>query len=218
MGNISEIEDFSFRILSPWYANHWAYLTYFLFLLLIMASIWLIILKRYKNALLSKVRLKEELRLKRLNQNLRIEIEEKNKELFSQTSFIIQKNELMLKVKNEIDDFYHNYSENKTFKPLYTKINTLLNKNMDVEEDWKMFMIQFEQKHTGFFKRLKTLYPQLTPSDLRLCACLRLNMESKDIASLMNVSLRSIENSRYRIRKKLKIPQNKNLIVFFMEI
>jgi FixJ family two-component response regulator len=69
---------------------------------------------------------------------------------------------------------------------------------MDTEDDWNKFLIRFEEKHKNFFKKLKMLYPQLTNNDLRLCACLKLGLESKDIASLMNISVRAVENNRYR--------------------
>ena len=146
-----------------------------------------------------------------------MEVEQKSAELLTQTSFIIQKNELILKVKDIIDDFY---SKNKTasLTALYQKINALLNNNMDSEDDWKTFLIKFEEKHTGFFKKMKILYPQLTNNDLRLCACLKLNLETKEIASLMNLSVRAVENSRYRLRKKLNLNPSQNLNEFFLSM
>lgn len=102
--------------------------------------------------------------------------------------------------------------------PLYQKMNNLLANNLDTEDDWKMFLIKFEQKHRNFFKRLKEMHPQLTNNDLRLCACLRLNMETKDIASLMNLSVRAVENNRYRLRKKLDLKPTQNLNEYFLNI
>lgn len=216
LGNHSEPVSFSFTILPPWYANPWTFIGYFFIFIIVMLMIWFMILRRYRNVHLLKVRMREEQRLRRQNLNLRKEIEEKNEELFSQTSFIIQKNELIMKVKKEIDDFYHSYSGKKILSPLYLKVESLLNRNMDIDEDWKMFLIQFEQKHTGFFKHLKEKYPELTPNDLKLCACLKLNLSSKDIASLLNISLRGVENSRYRLRKKLRVSPEQNLNEFFL--
>jgi DNA-binding CsgD family transcriptional regulator len=62
------------------------------------------------------------------------------------------------------------------------------------------------------------MHPQLTNNDLRLCACLRLNMETKDIASLMNLSVRAVENNRYRLRKKLDLKPTQNLNEYFLNI
>jgi ligand-binding sensor domain-containing protein len=89
-------------------------------------------------------------------------------------------------------------------------------KNMDVEEDWKIFLILFEQAHVDFFKHIKADFPDLTPHDLKLCACLKLNLSSKDIASLLNISLRGVENSRYRLRKKMGLMPEQNLTELFM--
>lgn len=217
LGNYSPSISYKFQILSPWYLTIWAYILYAILGILIMYTIWMLILRRYRNFHLQKIRLRETKRLRTLAGELQQEVEQKNAELFTQTSFIIQKNELILKVKDIVDEFY---AKNKisSLLPLYQKINALLNNSMNSEDDWKMFLIKFEEKNTGFFKKMKLLYPQLTNNDLRLCACLKLNLETKEIASLMNLSVRAIENSRYRLRKKLNIQPSQNLNEFFLGI
>ncbi|MDL2303663.1 hypothetical protein LJC28_04645, partial [Dysgonomonas sp. OttesenSCG-928-D17] len=202
LGNYSDEVTYDFEILSPWYLTIWAYLLYIVVIVAVLYAIWMLILRRYRNLHLQKIRQRETRRLRILAGELQQEVEQKSAELLTQTSFIIQKNELILKIKDIVDEFY---SKNKlnALLPLYQKINALLNNNLDSEDDWKMFLIKFEEKHTGFFKKMKMLYPQLTNSDLRLCACLKLNLETKEIASLMNLSVRAVENSRYRLRKKL---------------
>jgi len=156
-------------------------------------------------------------RLQELTGELQDEVERKNAELLTQTFFIINKNELILKLKDLIDDFY---SKNKTSATtqFYQKINSHLNNNMNTEDDWKMFLIKFEEKHTNFFKHMKTLYPELTSNDLRLCACLKLNLETKEIASLMNLSVKAVENNRYRLRKKIRLTRDQNLNDVFVNI
>lgn len=217
LGNYSETVSYEFEILSPWYLTIWAYLLYILLVIAVLYITWMLILRRYRNLHLQKIRMRETKRLKTLTGELQQEVEQKSAELLTQTSFIIQKNELILKIKDIIDDFY---SKNKTasLTALYQKINALLNNNMDSEDDWKTFLIKFEEKHTGFFKKMKILYPQLTNSDLRLCACLKLNLETKEIASLMNLSVRAVENSRYRLRKKLNLKPSQNLNEFFLNV
>lgn len=217
LGNYSDEVTYDFEILSPWYLTIWAYLLYIVVIVAIMYAIWMLILRRYRNLHLQKIRQRETRRLRILAGELQQEVEQKSAELLTQTSFIIQKNELMLKIKDIVDEFY---SKNKlsALLPLYQKINALLNNNLDSEDDWKMFLIKFEERHTGFFKKMKMLYPQLTNSDLRLCACLKLNLETKEIASLMNLSVRAVENSRYRLRKKLNLQPSQNLNEFFLNI
>ncbi len=178
----------------------------------------MLILRRYRNLHLQKIRQRETRRLRALAGELQNEVDQKNAELLTQTSFIIQKNELILRVRDIVDDFYTKNKASSLLPPLYQKINALLNNNMNTEDDWKMFLIKFEEKHTGFFKKMKSLYPQLTNSDLRLCACLKLNLETKEIAALMNLSVRAVENSRYRLRKKLNLQPSQNLNEFFLTI
>lgn len=216
-GNKSEEIRFAFEILAPWHQSGWAVLAYCLLFILFITSIIMYIQYKYKKLHIKKLRILETKRLNLTNQLLKQEVEEKNAELLSQTSFIIQRNELILKIKNEVEEFYTKQN-NKTLTPLFQKINTLLNSNLDSEEDWKTFLIKFEQKHTNFFKKIKETYPQLTANDLRLCACLKLNLDSKEIAALMNISVRAVENSRYRLRKKLDIPSHQHLNDFFLQI
>ncbi len=217
LGNYSDITSFRFEVSSPWYSTIWAYFLYAALVIFLMYASWMLVLRRYRNLHLQKIRYRETKRLRTLAGELQQEVEQKSAEILTQTSFIIQKNELILKIKDIIDEFY---SKNKTntLLPLYQKINSLLNNNLNSEDDWKMFLIKFEEKHTGFFKKLKMLYPQLTNSDLRLCACLKLNLETKEIASLMNLSIRAVENSRYRLRKKLNLQPSQNLNEFFLKI
>ena len=217
LGNCSPTLEYTFTILSPWYQTIWAILGYFIIALLVLRIVWILILRRYRNRHLIKIRLREAKRLSRMNQQLQNQIKEKDAELLSQTSFVIQRNELITQMKDEIEEFYRTHN-NKALAPLFHKINMLFNNNLDTEEDWKMFLIKFEEKHTGFFKQLKTLYPQLTANDLKLCACLKLNLDSKAIAALMNISVRAVENSRYRLRKKINIPPNENLNDFFLKL
>lgn len=216
LGNVSETAERRFRILAPWYRTAWAYGGCLLLFLLAVQLARRQALRRYRKKHWLKVRLREAKRLSRMNARLQDRIREKDAELLSQTSFIIQRNELILKMKEEIEDFYRKH-DSKALAPLFFKINKLFNTNLDAEEDWKMFLIKFEEKHAGFFKQLKTAYPQLTANDLKLCACLKLNLDSKSIAALMNVSVRSVENGRYRLRKKIGIAPSENLNDFFLK-
>lgn len=216
-GNSSETASYTFTIRPPWYGSYLAYIAYVLLGLGILGLTWVLILKRYRTIHLRKVRAREVERLWRINELLHSKVEAKNAEMLSLASYITQKNAAIHKIKDEVEMFSQKNS-NKALLPLYIKINKLLNQSLDMEADWKTFLIRFEEKHTGFFQKLRTDYPQLTPSDLRLSACLRLNLDSKDIAALMNISVRAVENNRYRIRKKLNIPSHQNLYDFFLSI
>lgn len=206
LNNYSADTVVDFEILPPWYNTTWWYLTCCLLIAFVLYTAFWFMKRRLQN---------KHLRL--MNEQLQREIEEKNAEMFIQTSFIIRKNELILKLKDMVDEICTKNTQ-KALLPLYQKINNLLANNLDTEDDWKMFLIKFEQKHHNFFRTLKENYPLLTNNDLRLCACLKLNMDTKDIASLMNLSVRAIENNRYRLRKKLDLKPTQNLNEFFLDI
>lgn len=217
LGHYSKVSSLAFRVLPPWYRTIWAYILYVAALFLLLYVVWVAVLRRYRTIHLQKLRVREARYLRMMNEKLLDEIKQKNAELLTQTSFTIQRNELTQKLKSVIDEFFSKNNQ-LTLQPLYRKMNELLNNNMNSENDWKAFLIQFEQKHDGFFKHLKEMHPQLTQNDLRLCACLKLNLDTKDIASLMNLSVRAIENNRYRLRKKLHLPPTQNLNEYFLKI
>jgi DNA-binding CsgD family transcriptional regulator len=89
---------------------------------------------------------------------------------------------------------------------------------MNDERDWNLFETSFNETHENFFKKLKIDHPDLVPNDLKLCAYLRMNMSSKEMASLLNISVRGVEIRRYRLRKKLNLPHDKNLNEFLIEL
>lgn len=216
-GQTSPITTYEFEILPVWYQSKWAFGLYIILAIFLFIAIMKYTQYRYNKTHYKRLKEIEAKRLSIINEKLQEEIEVKNAELLTQTSSIIQRNEIIQGIKNEIEDFFQKQN-NKNLQPLYQKISTTLNHDMDAEDDWKMFLIKFEQKHTNFFKRLKESYPQLTPNDLKLCACLKLNLNSKEIASLMNISVRAVENNRSRLRKKLEIPQNKHLSDFLLDL
>ena len=216
-GNFSADSIYSFEITSPWFLSIEAFIGYILSFFILFYIVRKIVLREYRNKQLQRVRNVEIKRLEALAEKLQNEVNVKNAELLSQSSFIIQKNEMIEGIKNILDGFYSK-NKNASLIPLHQQINSLLNISFNSEEDWNRFLINFEEKHTGFFRNLKRSYPLLTNHDLRLCACLKLNMESKEIASLMNLSVRAVENSRYRLRKKLNLQPVQNLNEFFMDM
>ena len=94
--------------------------------------------------------------------------------------------------------------------PTYTSIK-MIDKNLNNKDDWKFFEEAFNNADKDFLKKVKSTHPSLTNNDLRLCAYLRLNLSSKDIAPLLNISLSSVEIKRYRLRKKMQLTHNEGL-------
>jgi DNA-binding CsgD family transcriptional regulator len=101
-------------------------------------------------------------------------------------------------------------------KSLYPIIFQLENK---VEDDiWKEFEVHFQEVHKGFYNTLSQKHSDLTPNDLRLCAYLKLNLSTKEIASLTYQSAESIKTARYRLRKKLNLDRDTNLTAYLNSI
>jgi len=143
------------------------------------------------------------------NDQLKIDIESKSRELASSTMSIIKKNELLNSIKSEL-----NQGEDKGIK----SVIKIIDKNINNTDDWQMFKEAFNSADKDFIKKLKLLHTVLTPNDLRLCAYLRLNLSSKEIAPLLNISPRSVEDKRYRLRKKMNLEHNDSLTDYILNI
>ena len=145
------------------------------------------------------------------------ELKSKNRELASSAMSLVYKNELLQKLSEEMTKLKDGTGK-KLEDDQLRKIQKVIDEGMNDERDWNLFETSFNEAHGSFFKKLKTNHPDLVPNDLKLCAYLHMNMSSKEMASLLNISLRGVEIRRYRLRKKLNIPHDKNLAEFFMEL
>jgi len=150
------------------------------------------------------------------NEKLQSEISHKNIQLANSTMAIIKKNELLIEIKKEFENQKKRFGAQFPAN-LNSKIFSLINKNITDDNDWRVFEELFDQAHANFFKRLKSAYPELTQSDLKLCAYLRLNLTSKEIAPLLNISYRGVETRRYRLRKRLLLDSDENLVEFILK-
>lgn len=216
----NNIAEHSFQISKAWYLADFFIGIY---IILIMLSLYLIHVasKRYykkqREDLLEKAQ--KEIELKELessqkiikinNDKLRVDIESKNRELATSTMSIIKKNEFLSSIKSELISDGKNGVE---------KVVRIIDKNLNNTDDWKMFQEAFNNADKKFLKKIKSKHAELTPNDLRLCAYLRLNLSSKEIAPLLNISPRSVEVKRYRLRKKMNLPHDTNLTNYIIEI
>ncbi len=164
----------------------------------------------------TKIRDQKEQELIRLrNEKLHSELSFKSQELANATMSMIKKNEFLMEMKDTIkgqkDKLGVRYPD-KFYQTLVRKID----QNISSIDDWKIFETHFERAHEKFLQKLITDYPRLSHSDLRLCAYLRMNLSSKEIAPLMRISVRGVENHRYRLRKKLNLQPEENLTDFIL--
>jgi len=162
-------------------------------------------------------RLKTELNFKKLQEEkLHHELETKSRELTTNALHIIQKNEFLESLKAQLKEIKK--SQNEAFGKKVKKIIKSIDYNFNLDDDWQEFESIFQQVHEDFFEHLRKDYPNLTSAEIRLCAMLRLNLNSKDIATIMGISQDSLRISRYRLRKKLGVDKGGNLYSFIMSI
>lgn len=231
----SETSEYEFIILPPWYRTRTAHTLYVIGLIFLLFSItWITryrIKRLAKNAQiqhekelegkdkelknLSLVAEKEIVRLR--NDKLRAEMIHRDKELANQTNNIIQKNKLLTKLNQELQKI-QNTTEDGAVKAKMAILKKRIQKEIDDKQQNRIFETYFDEVHKDFFDRLKEKFPQLSPKDLRLCAYIRMNISSKEIATLLNISFRGVEISRYRLRKKMELSRDINLSTFLSNI
>ena len=147
------------------------------------------------------------------NQQLSIDVDKKNKELAVSTINLIEKTELLNVIKEDLT----NSDESNPNRSIKSIISTI-NKNVKEQDTWNKFKDAFDGADKDFLKKVKLAHPSLTPNDLRICAYLRLNLTSKEIAPLLNISVRSVEIKRYRLRKKMDLLHEQGLVEYILSI
>jgi DNA-binding CsgD family transcriptional regulator len=214
---------YTFIVSKPWYLTNLAYFVYFLLLVVI----GYFINKAYRNfyqkqkeklieennLLLEIKELENEQQLMKLkNEQLSQDVDNKNRELAVSTMSLNSKNELLAFIKEDLKKTTQD--DNKNIKSVIRTIND----NITEEDSWKVFKEAFDSADKDFLKRIKQIHPLLTPNDLRLCAYLRLNLSSKEIAPLFNISVRSVEIKRYRLRKKMDLQHEVGLVEYILSV
>lgn len=203
-----KIYSYNFTIKSPWYLTGFAVIVYILFLIVLIFIIYRIF--RYELN-----RQKELLEMDIKTENLESELDHKSYELMLTIRYLIHKNEILSELQKEINEVKE-FSSKYPIKNL-RNMERIISEGLDTQtDDWKNAMNNLKLSQQGFFKKLKDNFPDLTPNDLRLCSYLRMNFSTKEIARLLNISKRAVEISRYRLRKKMKLNHEKNLIDFLM--
>lgn len=232
-GEIQESEAvFAFRIATPWYRMKVVQGIAVLLMLTFIFAFFFLQRKKFESekmeleslhqeAVEEKIQLVEKteqevVQLK--NEKLQSEIQHKNNELASTTMHLVQKQELLSGIQDELKKVLKQKDTPHKQKQDLQSVIQMLQQDARVDDDWERFTSYFDEVHGYFLHKLKDKYPQLTLNDHKLCAYLRMNLSSKEIASLLNISLRGVEGGRYRLRKKLNLPQDTNLVEFMQQI
>jgi DNA-binding CsgD family transcriptional regulator len=214
--NTTETVSYQFRISRPWYLSWIAIACYILLFLAIIALIHRSNLRHHRKINEEK---EKELKLKNLeveqkiiklqNEQLEKDMSSKNKELAVSTMSLIKKNEFLSNIKDQLKE-----SESSKVKSVIKTID----KDINEEYNWNLFKDAFNNADKEFFKKIKSKHPDLTSNDLKVSAYLRLNLSSKEIAPLLNISVKSVEIKRYRLRKKMLLPREVNLTEYILAI
>jgi len=231
-GTESEIQHVNFEVTPPWQRTLIAYISYALIFLLSMGLFAYLLKKRFERSRLESQKRQQELFRKKeeeleheaieaekqiihmRNEKLQEEMIMKNKELANATIQMLQKNKILISLKKELKNFADHIDNEQKYK--VKRLLRRIDKEIDDENQWKIFETHFESVHEEFLLRIKSAYNDLTPRELKLCAYLRMNISSKEIAALMNISTRGVEISRYRLRKKLNLKREINLTDFIL--
>ena len=155
--------------------------------------------------------------IKKEGSKLENKLDSKQTELIDFALNIIQKNNFLEKLKLTVNEIKNFSKDEKTIK----KLNVLslnINQHIAIDKNRKNFQLQLEEANHEFYERLNEKYPTLTVKEKRLTTYLRLKLNSKEIASLLNITPKSVEMNRYRLRKKMSITASANLVEFILTI
>ncbi|WP_350287668.1 triple tyrosine motif-containing protein [uncultured Croceitalea sp.] len=213
--------SYGFTIAKPWYISNLMLLVYaiaLIFFSIFMHNVYRSYYRRQRAKLIAqnqqelafaKVQSEKEI-INIKNQQLQLEYKSKSKELAASTMSIIKKNELLSIIKDELLQI----DQKAPIQPVIQ----IIDKNLKQNDDWELFKEAFNNADSTFLKKIKELHPTLSPNDLKLCAYLRLNLSSKEIAQLLHISPRSVEIKRYRLRKKMNLEHEKNLVNYILGV
>jgi len=234
-GVISKISQIKFEISPPWYRHFIAYIMYLGF---IIAAIYIVSnrikLKIRKNKYYetieqrrlylekeSKIRQEQyalEKEIEKLKSDkLQIKILAKDKELVNNSLQVVKKNKTLNGIISKLKEIDTNILDDSA-KTEFGKLHKSIVKEVNTDKSWKDLEKHIKNVHFDFLKRLKEKYPTISPRELDLSTYLLMNMSTKEIAEIMNISNGGVELARYRLRKKLGLNKKENLIGFLMSI
>jgi ligand-binding sensor domain-containing protein/DNA-binding NarL/FixJ family response regulator len=231
LGNESETSAYHFTILPPWYKSNWSKTIYFILIGTIFYYLYRWQTRRF-NLQVQKLK-KEQERQKYIheleknkteselvalrNEKLEAEINFQHSEIASSAMHLVKKGELMSKLKSELMQLMKKLNNEEVNAELKKLIKSL-SEDEQIDQEWENFTKHFDKVHSDFVTHLKKIHPQLTSNELKLCTYLRMNLSTKEIAQLTNISVRGVEISRYRLRKKMGIGSEISLFDYLMEL
>ena len=199
-------------IKAPWYMTAWAFIAYIIVLIAIIYACRQSI-RHIMNVRAMQLEKQNEEEIRK--RKMQLELEHKAQDLAESTMNVIRKNEILLDIDNALEKVAEYIAEdrNKSLKAL-SRIRHEIKENIQHDDLWKRFEENFDIVYSDFLKRLTAEYPNLSVTDKKMCAYLKMDLNSKEIAPLLNITVRSVEMTRYRLRKKLGLSREDNLTEF----
>ena len=227
-GIMTKPSQITFQVRTPFAFSAFAFFVYALVLLIIFWQVRLKYLKRVfkkredvlklqKDELLRQKEQTEKELITLANEKLQSEVTLKNSQLANTAMSLVRKNELLGDIINEINKQKEELGRSVP-KKFHARIIGLIEDSKKSDVEWEQFEKLFYQAHEDFFNRLKSYSNDLTKCDLRLASYLRLNLSSKEIAPLLNISVRGVEERRYRLRKRLGLLPDQSLSEFILSL
>lgn len=221
-----KVATYEFSVARPWYFSIGMLLVYFLFISILLYLYY----KWNKIRYTEKLKLKEE-ELKHQKEIIQIELEAKNKlklqeyekhmlemQIQSKASEVAGKSLSIAKQSEMIESIQKILDTETDLVQLKNKVNKSIKINAINKKEWESFEKNIYQSHEEFVNRLTKKFPFLTSKDIKLSIYLKMNLSSKEIAPLMNISYRGVELHRYRLRKKLSLTADENLSTFMINL
>jgi DNA-binding CsgD family transcriptional regulator len=225
-GTYQKVISYTFKVSKPWYFSTLMVLAY----IVAISGIFFLYYRWNKVRYLQKIRLNEE-ELKHRREIMELELEAENKlrqqeyekhmlevEVQAKASEVAGKSLSIAKHSEMIESIQEVLKSVTGSDELKSKISKIIKTNSISKNEWQSFEKNLVKSHEDFVNRLTVKYPLLTPKDIKLCIYLKMNLSSKEIAPLMNISYRGVELHRYRLRKKLDLPTEENLSQFMITI
>jgi hypothetical protein len=228
LGHVSNEISYQFFVKPPWYNTVWAYIIYLILFILLLYFLY-----KWQERKLNRQQLKFEQEQKRLqelhqlkleksekeiiklqNEKLASEVKFKNRELADATMHLVERDSALQKVKDELQKLYKKTGNNHDVKKTLLLLKDVEQNN----SNWEQFATHFNEVNNDFLKKIKFQFPVLSNTDIKVCTYLKLNLSTKEIAQLLNISVRGVEISRYRLRKKMKIPKGETINDFLNDI
>lgn len=230
---MESVDSICFRVLPPWWRSVWAMAAY---VLLVALAVWGIVLlerrrvarqqlelAREKDAEMARrqadfeweSKLKDHKIVELEKEKLDKELKHKAQEMTSVMMSLSHKNETLLTVKKELQNIVGllprtSADAKKAIAELQGKVTI----DLKSDEVFDRVAEEFDLVHNDFIKRLRGRFPDLTNNEALMCAYLKMNLSTKEIAPLLNISVRGVETMRYRIRKKFGLEREENLTEF----